>query len=221
MVASVLLNACKRTDARTSSPTPEVTATEDLMREHGVLRRILVVYREAASRLRGSTSSVPPATLQSAATLFRAFGEDYHERKLEEAYIFPAVKAAGGPAARYVDTLLAQHERGRQITDYLLTVARSPKFTTNALALADVLDEFVRMYEPHTAIEDTEIFTAWKKALSPQKLDELGDVFEDIEHATFGKAGFDDAVDEVRNIEQRLGLSDLSTFTAAVPPKAV
>ena len=82
----------------------EVTATEDLMREHGVLRRALLVYSEAAAKLRSSPSAVAPDALQKAAKLFRAFGEEYHERKLEEAYIFPAVKKAGGPAGGYPDS---------------------------------------------------------------------------------------------------------------------
>ena len=38
-------------DARAGDE-PEVTATEDLMREHGVIRRAIVVYREAAMRIR-------------------------------------------------------------------------------------------------------------------------------------------------------------------------
>src|SRR5262249_43950155 len=38
----------------------EVTATEDLMREHGVLRRALIVYSEAAAKLRLSAASVSP-----------------------------------------------------------------------------------------------------------------------------------------------------------------
>src|SRR5215470_10235462 len=85
----------------------EVTATEDLMREHGVLRRALLVYSEAAAKLRSNPSAVSPEALQKTAKLFRAFGEEYHERKLEEAYIFPAVKKAGGPATAYTEILLA------------------------------------------------------------------------------------------------------------------
>jgi hemerythrin-like domain-containing protein len=54
--------------------------------------------------------------------LFRSFGEDYHEKKLEEAHIFPAVRKAGGPAAAYLDVLITQHNRGREITDYILAV---------------------------------------------------------------------------------------------------
>ena len=74
---------------------PEVTATEDLMREHGVIRRALVVYREAALHLRSKTGEVPADALQKTAKLLRSFAEDYHEKKLEEAHIFPAVKRAG------------------------------------------------------------------------------------------------------------------------------
>jgi hemerythrin-like domain-containing protein len=64
-----------------------VTATEDLMREHGVLRRALLVYSAAAVNLRGNPSSISSDALQKIAKLFRAFGEEYHEKKLEEAYI--------------------------------------------------------------------------------------------------------------------------------------
>jgi hemerythrin-like domain-containing protein len=65
------------------------------MREHGVIRRVLVVYREASARLRSKPASVPPDALQKAAKLMRSFGEDYHEKQLEEAHIFPALTKAG------------------------------------------------------------------------------------------------------------------------------
>ena len=61
---------------------PEVTATEDLMREHGVIRRALLVYAELADKVRKSSASVDAASLRKAAQLFRTFGEDYHERML-------------------------------------------------------------------------------------------------------------------------------------------
>ena len=105
----------------------EVTATEDLMREHGVLRRALFVYSEAATRLRSKPSEVSPDAIQKTAKLFRTFGEDYHEKKLEEAFIFPAVKKAGGEAAGYTDILIVQHNRGREITEYILSVTKAAK----------------------------------------------------------------------------------------------
>ena len=38
----------------------EVSAVEDLMREHGVLRRALLVYRESAPKLRSNPRTVDP-----------------------------------------------------------------------------------------------------------------------------------------------------------------
>src|SRR4030095_15360876 len=108
----------------------EVTATEDLMREHGVLRRALLVYQESAMKLRDG-ANVPPEPLQKTAKLFRAFGEEYHEKKLEEVYIFPAVKKAGGAAAGYADVLIAQHQRGREITDFIIASTAGPRIATD------------------------------------------------------------------------------------------
>ena len=199
----------------------EVTAVEDLMREHGVLRRALFVYTETAAKLRLNPSGVPLEELQKTAALFRAFGEDYHEKKLEEAYIFPALRKAGGPAANYVDVLIAQHQRGREITEYILeaTKAASPGAEA-AQQLAQYLDSFVRMYRPHAAREDTVVFPAWKQSLSAEALDEMGDKFEEIEQEQFGEDGFEKAVGQIAEIETSLGLADLGQFTAPSPPAA-
>src|SRR5262252_6206668 len=95
-----------------------VSATEDLMREHGVLRRLLVVFRESASFVRANFSAVDGKQIWRAADLFRRFGEAYHEQ-LEEQHIFPQVMKAGGEAAALAPILIAQHARGRQITQYI------------------------------------------------------------------------------------------------------
>ncbi len=227
--AGILLNTFGRGEAASGKESKkeegekkgvEVTATEDLMREHGVLRRALLVYSEAIPRLSGNLSSVIPDMLQKTAKLFRAFGEDYHEKKLEEAYIFPALKKAGGPASALTNILIEQHQRGREITDYILAVTQGTKFEAkNRAPLVKVLESFVLMYRNHAAREDTIIFPAWKKALTAKEYDELGDKFEDIEHKQFGEDGFDKAVREMSEIEKGLGFSDLSHFTAPPPPR--
>jgi hemerythrin-like domain-containing protein len=196
----------------------DVSATEDLMREHGVIRRVLVVYREAAARLRTKSATLPPDALQKAAKLMRTFGEDYHEKQLEEAHIFPAVMKGKSDLAGLVNTLIAQHQRGSEITEYVVAVTQKTIGTQAAEPLARSLEAFARMYEEHAAFEDTIVFPAWKKVLSPKELDEMGDRFEDIEHKTFGKDGFDDAVDQIDAIEKTLGI-DLAGFMAPAPPK--
>jgi hemerythrin-like domain-containing protein len=191
----------------------EVGAVEDLMREHGVLRRAILVFRESAGRLRQGAAVDPDALVQTA-HLFRSFGEEYHERKLEETHIFPAVLKAGGSAAAYVPTLIDQHNRGRAIIDYVLKAASG----TDAQAMAQSLDQFELMYANHAAREDTIVFPAWKAALGEKGVEEMGEKFEEIEKQQFGGDGFDQAVKQIGEIESLLGFGDLAQFTAPVPP---
>jgi hemerythrin-like domain-containing protein len=205
--------------AAPESKEPEVTATEDLMREHGVLRRALLVYSESIPKIRSSTASLDATALYRTGQLFHQFGEVYHEKMLEEEHIFPVVRKGGGEAAKLPDILIAQHARGREITDYLLAVTKSGRIATaNAEPLARSLEAFVLMYRNHAAREDTIVFPAWKTHFTNKQLDELSDQFEEIEHKMFGKDGFDDAVEKISAIEMTLGLGDLSQFTAPPPP---
>jgi hemerythrin-like domain-containing protein len=197
----------------------KVTANEDLMREHGVLRRALLVYAAVAQRLQRNPDSIPASAVAKTARLFREFGEDYHERRLEEKFIFPAVRKLKGPASRYPDALQRQHERGRELTDYVLRVTQGGAIASGSAGpLAQALQQFNLMYENHTAREDTVVFTAWKGALSQQAYDEMGERFESIEKQVFGHDGFEDALKRITHIEEELGLSDISQFTMPRPP---
>jgi hemerythrin-like domain-containing protein len=229
--AGVLLNACRRSSnssgradnksepAASESGPAEVTATEDLMREHGILRRALLVYRESATRLRQDPASVAPDALEKAANLFRVFGEDYHEKRLEESFVFPAVKKLSGAPASYVDVLLGQHARGRLITDYVLSITKADRIASHSVEpLAKALESFARMYDHHAAIEDTIVFPAWKASVGETELDVLAAKFEEIEAEQFGDDGFDMALKRMEEIETSLGLSNLEMFTAPEPP---
>ena len=197
----------------------EVSATEDLMREHGILRRALLVYQEAVSKLKQDPNSVPVDALEKTAQLFRAFGEDYHEKRLEEAFILPAVKKVQNPASVYADVLVAQHARGREITDYIMSITKGAKIPTASLAsFISALESFVRMYEHHAAIEDTIVFPAWKETAGAKELDEAAVQFEEIEEEIFGQDGFEAAVRRMTEIEESIGLANLEMFTAPPPP---
>jgi hemerythrin-like domain-containing protein len=207
-----------RNEDRGPGEEKDVGSVEDLMREHGVMRRILLVYQQSAAKLRGG-GGVDLPVLNRAARLFRSFGEDYHEKTLEEAFIFPTLKKSRGPAAAYPDILMAQHHRGRKITDYIIdTTGRRKLGIGHASALTQAFDGFAAMYQNHTAREDTLVFPAWKQALAERELDEMGDRFGDIAQKQFGKEGFDETVDQIASIEAALGYGDLSQFTAPLPP---
>jgi hemerythrin-like domain-containing protein len=217
-------NSAKTDAAKKSEPgkkdEKEVTPLEDLMREHGVLRRALFVFSEAAVILPSNPPAVWADAIQKAAKLFRTFGEDYHEKKLEEQYIFPLIrqKGVGGPASLYPDDLTQQHNRGREITDYMISVTAAGKIGSNAMELSKVLHGFVRMYDAHAAREDTIVFPAWKDLLTADEYDELGDKFENIEHEQFGEDGYENAVKQIAEIEASVGLADISKLTPPSPP---
>jgi hemerythrin-like domain-containing protein len=214
-----LLRASPPAWAAAGSEAEAVTANEDLMREHGLIRRILLVYQAAARRARSAPTSLPLGELGAAADLMRRFGEDYHEHALEEVHIFPVVRKIYGPVAKLPDTLERQHRRGREITGYVQRIAAKPSLSAAAAEpLARTLEAFVRMYEPHAAREDTELFPAWKAALCPAAYAEMGERFEEIERKTFGGDGFEDALGRIARIEAAFGVNNLAAATASPPP---
>lgn len=191
----------------------EVSTVEDLMREHGVLRRVLLVYAEAIRRIERK-AEFPPGAVADAAGIVRKFVEDYHE-KLEEDYLFPRFRKAG-TLVDLVTTLNEQHRRGRALTGDIqqLATAAALKDAANRDKLRDRMQLFIRMYQPHAAREDTVLFPTFKKLVSPKEYDALGDEFEKKEQDLFGDDGFEKNVDLVAGLEKQMGVYDLAQFTA-------
>ncbi len=183
------------------------------MREHGVLKRVLLVYREGIRRLQASEPS-PAQALNAGAGIIRSFIEDYHEQ-LEERYVFPKLEQAG-KLVDQTSVLRTQHQRGRVVTDRVLagTGASAPSDQPAREALVQAMSAFIRMYEPHEAREDTVIFPALRDVVPAKELRDMAETFEDEEHRRFGQAGFQGVVDHVADIEKSLGIYDLSQFTA-------
>src|SRR6202040_1824830 len=102
------------------------------------------------------------SVLASAADIIRHFVEDDHE-KLEEDFLFPRFRKAG-KMVNLVDTLLAQHKAGRQLTAQIKELASiaTLKYVSDSDKLAEALRAFVRMYRPHEAREDTVLFPAFR-----------------------------------------------------------
>jgi hemerythrin-like domain-containing protein len=192
----------------------DVTAAEDLMREHGVLRRVLLVYREAARRLEGGGSGAPDMeAVAQAARLVRTFVEDYHERQ-EEEVLFPLFERKH-KQEELVRVLRQQHQAGRALTERVLVVTRGKDVAQRNQLRADLLN-FVRMYEPHATREDTVLFPALHEIVTASEYEALGEEFERRERKIFGGEQFEKAVSEIDAIEKKLGIEDLAQFT----PKA-
>lgn len=182
------------------------------MREHGVLKRVLLIYREGIRRLQAGDQA-PIQAINAGAGIIRSFIEDYHEQ-LEETYVFPKLEQAN-KLTDITAVLRTQHQRGRTLTDRMLastTGAAAPDKSARD-ALAHDMAAFIRMYEPHEAREDTVVFPALRDVVPAKQFRDLADLFEDEEHRRFGQTGFQGVVDKVADIEKGLNIYDLSQFT--------
>jgi hemerythrin-like domain-containing protein len=204
--AGVRASAAERKEAEEA-----VSPTEDLMREHGVLRRILIVYGEVIRRA-DAGQSVPAEPVAHAATIIRAFIEDYHEKD-EEEFVFPRFQKAGKMTG-LVSVLLQQHQAGRKLTAVVQRLATPAALgqASGRTEMAGAMRQFIRMYEPHAAREDTELFPAFAGLLSEKELHALMDTFEQKEKA-LPLGDFEKMVVDVQGIEKAFGLDDLAKFT--------
>lgn len=190
----------------------EGSANEDLMREHGVLNRLLLIYQEIGTRIE-QNQDFPIETLANSAQLIRDFLENYHE-KLEEEFIFPRFEKAN-QLVDLVHILKDQHDAGRKLTDYILSHAneKALRDKEQRTILAHYLKLYIRMFRPHEAREDTVLFPAFHKLLSPEEYEKIGVRFEEREHELFGDVGFGRIINQVSDIEKQLGIYNLSQFT--------
>jgi hemerythrin-like domain-containing protein len=188
----------------------EVTPAEDLMREHGVLRRVMYLYDEAAHRL-DDRAELPLDALGRGAAIIRRVIEDYHE-KLEEDFLFPRFEQAG-KQVELVATLRKQHVAGRALTAEITARAAAKLADADRAALATALRRFNHMYRPHAAREDTVVFPLLRGLVGAKAYVELGEQFERKETEMLGDHGFEHAVDEVAKLEQAFGVDDLAKLT--------
>jgi hemerythrin-like domain-containing protein len=205
--------AAKAAPKKKEEAEEDVSTNEDLMREHGVLNRILLIYDEAMRRIQAN-EKFDGAVLVKSAGLIKSFIEDYHE-KLEEDHIFPRFEQSGSNLTELTVNLRAQHAVGRILTEKIAAAAKSG----DTQALNKALAAFNRMYRPHEAREDTVLFPALHKVVSKHEYDAMGEEFERIERKTFGGDGFDMAVDQVTELEKQFNIYDISKFTPDVPNK--
>jgi hemerythrin-like domain-containing protein len=198
---------------RAEEPEEDVAPAEDLMREHGVLNRILLIYDFYERRLREPKFDADPQPLRESAEIIRDFIENYHER-LEEDHLFPRFEKAN-KLADLTATLRTQHKAGRVLTESILGNGgpKNWKSLEEKTAGAKALAQFIRMYRPHEAREDTVLFPALRSIISAHEYGALGEDFEKLEHKLFGKEGFEGIVVRVGELEKKIGIYELSQFT--------
>jgi len=189
----------------------EISPAEDLMREHGVLNRILLIYDNCKSHLiKGE--QFPTEALHDSATIIRDFIEGYHE-KLEEDFLFPRLLKQNY-LIDLIQVLSVQHSAGRGLTGRIIQLTGSDNLSDpdESGELIQLLDSFNTMYRPHKAREDTVVFPAIREAIPEEEYYKMGEDFENKEHELFGEEGFDLMVEKVTVLEKQLGIYELSQF---------
>jgi hemerythrin-like domain-containing protein len=188
----------------------DVTPPEDLMREHGVLDRVLLIYDAAIKRL-SANEDFDPAVISDCAKLVQDFIENYHE-KSEEDFLFPRFRKAN-QLVDLVTTLLEQHQAGRKATNNILKSAAQLRSADTKRDCISAMQAFVTMYRPHAAREDTVLFPKLRDIVSGHEFDAIGEEMEKREHEHLGEDGFEKAVAHVAELEKKVGLYDLKQFT--------
>ena len=190
----------------------KISPVEDLMREHGVLNRVLVVYDEAIRRLE-SGEELSPDPVRNAAKIVREYVEDYHE-KLEQDYLFPRFLNANC-LPDLVQVLLEQHLGGRNLTDEALHLAtlQTMKNADDRRRLATSLRRFTRMYHAHESREDTVLFPIFRSLISAHEYAALREDFDKRERELFGTESFPRMAERVAAIERQLGIAELARYT--------
>ena len=208
---------------KTSEPEPDdrISTNEGLMRENGILNRVLMMYGEVIRRIDAKQDFPQQPTIDSA-EIVRKFIHDYHE-KLEEEHLFPLLRKYhrrddvlplyAQKLVDLVDILHEQHQAGRPLTDRIASTLQSLKTADDRQKLARDLRAFIRMYAPHAAREDTVLFPALHVIIPRQEYEALGERFVEIEHKTFGGSGFYIYLDYVTAFEKSLAIYDLAQFT--------
>jgi hemerythrin-like domain-containing protein len=189
----------------------QVTPPEGLMREHGVLDRVLLIYEAAIAKF-SIKQDFDPAVVTQSAEIIRDFINNYHE-KSEEDYVFPRFRAAG-QMTDLVETLRQQHEAGRRVTQGILRLAPNARRDgDDRRQLVAGMRSFITMYRPHAAREDTDLFPKLRDIVSSNEWNSMAEDFERKEHQLFGDDGFEKMVQRVAQLEQTLGIHDLNPFT--------
>lgn len=161
--------------------------TDQLSQDHRVIERVLNALDQAASRLHAG-APVPAAFFKEVADFIKGFADGCHHRK-EEEHLFPAMEEAGFPRfGGPIGVMLAEHDEGRRYTAGLRAAAeRLAAGDADAVnAVVENARGYAALLRQHIMKEDNVLFMMAKRALSPEKQDELLEAFERVEHEDGG-----------------------------------
>lgn len=190
----------------------EFSPIEDLMEEHSILRRALMIYEECIRRMNIGEDFDPNLLVETTNVIKVII--IYHHALLEHEHIFPRFRQAD----KYVemcDILTDQHGAADGQEQIILQHANRDSINNPETReiLINALQKSIRVFRPHVDQEDTEMFPEFKNVVTPYEFYELGKKFKEIEYQKWGENGHRQMVDKIINVEKALGINDLASFT--------
>ncbi len=204
--------APRQMPAQKKAAAPPPPITEILMRDQGVLQRVLLIYDAAIRRL-GQGEDLETEVFIQTCEVMRDFGHDYHE-KAKEQLVYPHFRKAGR-MVELVDTLQAQHRAGRTLTDNIIRGTEGARQNPEQRkVMTDAMAASITLYRPHMARETTDVLPTLRYLVTSTEFDELSGTLEKREIEAYGAEGFVKVAKRVEAIEKKIGTHDLSQYSA-------
>lgn len=180
-----------------------LTPDENLMRAHGILNRILLIYDELARRI-NNRIAFPAETLHDTALIAHAFIEEFHE-EMEEKYVFSYFEKKK-ISLELISTLREDHKAGRKMTQYLLKHSTESELKSEEapMVLAVYMNLFCRMFRVHEARESSELFPIFPLLMTRDEYLALGSLFEKKEDEIIGPHGYEQVLKKITTLEKQL-----------------
>jgi len=207
-----LYNILLQASAPVQGLRPVESPTGNLMRGHGIAERIMLVYERSIKDWKAG-EKVDMQLINRAARIAQSFVSGCHEQ-YEERYLFPVFREEGYLAGT-VDTLLRQHEIGREVTERIvdLSMPGRIKDETRMNILATLCRSYIFMYRPHMSRENTELFPRLYEIADEEKIREIGENIRREEQRSLGEKGFSGLLHDLAEVEQSLGIGDVACYT--------
>jgi hemerythrin-like domain-containing protein len=191
----------------------ESSPMEDLMKEHGIIERIMLIYQRMIEKAI-TGQEVDVSVISRASKMVNEYVSKHHEHD-EEKYVFPKFREASY-IVDLVDTLEHQHNVSRELNLQVMELSSKGSEITQdeAVRLLDLCGMFINMYLPHISRENTILFPTFFDIVSSEYIQDIKKKMEDEEEKVLGETGFRGFVGHVAELEKEVGCHELSQYTA-------
>jgi hemerythrin-like domain-containing protein len=163
-------------------------ATEILMAEHEVIKRVIAALEAAAGKLENG-QDVPPSFFTDAADFIKGFADGCHHVK-EEQVLFKTMEEYGIPAqGGPIGVMLFEHEQGRGFTRGMREAAQKLA-AGDASARGEVVQNargYAALLRQHIMKENNVLFPMADQVIPVSEHEAVFDGFEHVEHEETGE----------------------------------